>query len=1019
MSNRFRLFGLLAALCLAHSAPAAAQPSYVLFESGPVRPLALSPDGQKLFVANTPEGHLEIFDVGAGGLLTPAGSVPVGLEPVTVAARSNAEVWVVNHLSDSVSIVDVASSPPRVVRTLLVGDEPRDLVFAGSPERAFITTAHRGQQRTHASIAAVPGAGDPQLTTEGVGRADVWVFNASSPGGALGGVPDRILTFFADTPRALATDGTTVYVAAFHSGNQTTVIPETSVPNSFTTGCGPGGVGTGMPGPSDNAAGAGAPQTGLILKRVGTDWVDAQGCSWNSAVELSLPDHDVFAVNANTLAAGSVFDHVGTILFNMALNPVTGKLYVSNTESRNEVRFEGPGDHGGSTVQGRLSESRISVLDPAGPSVDAQHLNQHIDYTQLHTDVGANHAFIDAQIPHSLATPLQIVVSDDLASQKVYVAAFGSAKVGVFDASEIEDPAFEANFEPTTASGGYLATGGGPAGLALDGDNERLFVYTRFDNAVAVYDVAGAPGPALQTMRLPTAEPESVVEGRPFLYDAVVTSGNGEASCASCHIFGDFDSLGWNLGNPDDVVTDNPQQFPPAAPGSGPDFHPMKGPMTTQTLRGLSTHGGMHWRGDRTNGFFNPTPSPCTNTTGGDCDEQVSFDNFIVAFEGLIGHDGLISTTDMQKFTEFALQLMMPPNPVAPIDGSQTTAEANGDSHYNTIPADAGVTCNACHTLDPSQGFFGSGGFQTFEGEPQVFKVAHLRNAYQKIGMFGLDGQTGFLGDQVRGFGFLHDGAIDTLFNFLDVGPFALNPTQIAELEEFMLAFPSDLAPVVGQQVSIGPSSPGSFASTDVNGRIDDLDTRAGTTFDSLVMGGAVPECDLIANVVEGGSVKGYARQSNGTFLPDDGGAAITENALRDKADPTGTDLDIQYTCVPPGSGQRMGIDRDEDSVLDGNDNCPAWPNGAALGTCIAGDATLLVSSCTASAQCGTGGICSLAQEDANTDGTGDACEPSLLPEPGSSAMLAAGAALLWGLSRRRGRVLRTSTHPSPSCPRR
>ena len=36
-------------------------------------------------------------------------SVQVGLEPVAVAARDNAEVWVVNHLSDSISIVDVAS----------------------------------------------------------------------------------------------------------------------------------------------------------------------------------------------------------------------------------------------------------------------------------------------------------------------------------------------------------------------------------------------------------------------------------------------------------------------------------------------------------------------------------------------------------------------------------------------------------------------------------------------------------------------------------------------------------------------------------------------------------------------------------------------------------------------------------------------------------------------------------------------------------------------------------------------
>src|SRR6266850_1931805 len=159
------------------STPAAA--SFTTFESGQVRPMALSPDGTRLFAVNPPDDRLEIFSVGTGGL-THTSSVPVGLEPVAVAARSNTEVWVVNHLSDSVSIVDVGTDPPRVTRTLLVGDEPRDIVFAGpGGNRAFITCAHRGQNRP----------GDPQLTTQDVGRADVWTFDAESPGAALGGTP--------------------------------------------------------------------------------------------------------------------------------------------------------------------------------------------------------------------------------------------------------------------------------------------------------------------------------------------------------------------------------------------------------------------------------------------------------------------------------------------------------------------------------------------------------------------------------------------------------------------------------------------------------------------------------------------------------------------------------------------------------------------------------------------------------------------------------------------------------------
>jgi len=110
---RRALTAVAAALALL-GVPAAAfaQPSFITFESGHVRPLALSPDGGQLFAVNTPDNRLEVFDVGGGGL-THVDSIPVGMEPVAVAARTNDEVWVVNHLSDRVSIVDRSASPPR------------------------------------------------------------------------------------------------------------------------------------------------------------------------------------------------------------------------------------------------------------------------------------------------------------------------------------------------------------------------------------------------------------------------------------------------------------------------------------------------------------------------------------------------------------------------------------------------------------------------------------------------------------------------------------------------------------------------------------------------------------------------------------------------------------------------------------------------------------------------------------------------------------------------------------------
>src|SRR4051812_9386264 len=250
---------------------AVTSPSFLEFESGQVRPIALSPDGTRLFAVNTPNGSLEIFNVTDGGLAF-AARVPVGLEPVAVAARHGTEVWVVNHLSDSISVVTLAGTP-HVARTLLVGDEPRDLVFAGPSNLAFITTAHRGQQRSDPSIAGVPGAGDPQLTTPSVPRADVWVFDPASLGTTLGGTPVKIMSFFTDTPRALAVspDKNTVYVAGFHTGNQTTTVVEAFVcpgfqPNTPCTNDNGSTSPGGNPGPATNFEGKQAPEVSLIVK---------------------------------------------------------------------------------------------------------------------------------------------------------------------------------------------------------------------------------------------------------------------------------------------------------------------------------------------------------------------------------------------------------------------------------------------------------------------------------------------------------------------------------------------------------------------------------------------------------------------------------------------------------------------------------------------------------------------------------------------------------------------------------
>lgn len=943
---------VLCAVALALLASAAqAQTSFIAFESGHVRPLALAPDGRTLYAVNTPDGRLEVFNVGDGGL-SHAASIPVGMEPVAVAMRGSSQVWVVNHLSDSVSIVDVATR--RVVRTLLVGDEPRDIVFAGpGRNRAFITTAHRGQHRTDPSIAGVPGAGDPQFTTPGVPRADVWVFDATNLGAAFGGVPLRIVELFGDTPRGLAAtpDGSTVYAAIFHSGNQTTTVAEGAVCNGFEpfTPCPDGdngfpGAPGGNPGPATDFEGKPAPEVGLIVKwdAQAGQWRDELGRNWNAAVMFNLPDRDVFAIDAATLEQTASWSGVGTILFDLAVNPANGSVYVSGTEARNDVRFEGPGG-GGSTVQGHLHEASITVLD--GAAVKRRHLNKHIDYDVRPAPPGTR--------DHSLATPLQMVVSAD--GTRLYVAAFGSSKIGVLPTAALDGDGAWADFDPTEASAEYITVeGGGPSGLVLDEARGRLYVLTRFDNAVAAIDLASRAEIARVPMHNP--EPAHVVEGRPFLYDARATSSNGEASCSSCHVFGDLDSLAWDLGNPDDVVIESPLTIQLAAfSGSAPapingsgvvdELHPMKGPMTTQTLRGLVHGGAMHWRGDRSVGMFGTDP----------LDTNLSFNNFNVAFPGLLGRESPLSAADMQKFTDFALALTLPPNPVRALDNSLTPSQANGRAFYfGSRRVDGfnvqglGFNCNGCHVLDPAQGSFGNGGNASFETEPQIIKIPHLRNAYTKVGMFGMPAVRFFLpgdnehkGDQIRGFGFMHDGNADTLFRFFRAFAFRdnngvgfQNDDQRRDMEAFVLAFDTDLAPIVGQQVTLGPGS-----GADAHERVNLLIARANAPFVSRILGGNVRECDLVVKGRVGGTARGWRHTGGSSFVADDG-TTISDAALRALASVPGQEL--TYTCQPPGSGVRAGVDRDLDGVLDGADNCDALPND---------------------------------QSDADLDGDGDACD--------------------------------------------
>jgi hypothetical protein len=163
------------------------------------------------------------------------------------------------------------------------------------------------------------------------------------------------------------------------------------------------------------------------------------------------------------------------------------------------------------------------------------------------------------------------------------------------------------------------------------------------------------------------------------------------------------------------------------------------------------------------------------------------------------------------------------------------------------------------------------------------------------------------VGAQVRATGLLHDGAISTIVDFLRAGVFTfaseLERTQVAK---FLLAFDTGLAPAVGQQVT---ATSATFADPAVVAHV------------ALLVGQSdAGHCDLVVKGRLAGEQRGWVHvKTTGTFTSDRAAdPPETDSALRGHAATAGQER--TYTCVPPGEGMRIGVDRDDDGIRDGDD---------------------------------------------------------------------------------------------------
>jgi YVTN family beta-propeller protein len=522
-------------------------------------------------------------------------------------------------------------------------------------------------------------------------------------------------------------------------------------------------------------------------------------------------------------------------------------------------------------------------------------LNPGIDYSMLPNPAAQATA---------LAQPTALVC--DPSGEFLYLAAFGTDRIARVDTNGNVLARIEVG--PSSGAAVNPRTKRGPRGLALNAAAQRLYVMNRIANTLTIIDTTS--NTVIREIPAGSYDPTPVFirQGRGFLYDAKL-SGNGTMSCASCHVDAEMDRLAWDLGNPFGAMETVTVRGGPNGEEQVSTRHPMKGPMTTQTLRGLRGLEPLHWRGDRTN-----------------------FLHFNIAFPNLFGGPAL-SDTDMGAYQDFINSIVFQPNPNQNLDRTLPSTLAGADPIagsnsfvnfvYNTAPVPP-LVCITCHAVTPFQLPAGMGTFRTIIGsnnlmDSQHFKIPHLRNLYQKTGLTKEPGA-----GSIAGFGFNNDGKDASLFELLGAARLHLltnNSLVKSNLAAFLLCFDTGTAPAVGYTRTLSASN---INTVSISNEWNLLERQASIPFrDPLILAGSVTNISLIGK----GTIDGHRRSllyrpATHDYTSDKSGVGpFTRAELVDKVTQGDT---LSVMGVPFVSGRRMAIDRNLNGVLDGDEPPPS-----------------------------------------------------------------------------------------------
>ncbi len=248
----------------------------------------------------------------------------------------------------------------------------------------------------------------------------------------------------------------------------------------------------------------------------------------------------------------------------------------------------------------------------------------------------------------------------------------------------------------------------------------------------------------------------------------------------------------------------------------------MKGPMVTQTFRGMASNVAIpaaivtpaspevittkfHWRGDKP-----------------------SIQSFNSTFPNLLGGPA-IPSADMDALAAYLLGIVHPPNPNRNLDRSLPASVSGGDPRRGNVLFQDHLSshCTSCHTLPG--GTDQNLDLRSEVGGRQDMKNPPLRTTYQRAGLF--DNSPG--ATSVSGYGLLSDG---TGKGLPISHPYVLSelstPADFADVTAFIKAFDTGTAPVATANLAVTSTSaslPATGATLDIleNARVNDADLVA------------------------------------------------------------------------------------------------------------------------------------------------------------------------------------------------